>query len=188
MESRAPLPLTAMAAAASERIERRHYALAGLRAAGEAALLVFIYFVIPINHHARSYVFVRISVGLALFVATLVYEVQAILKSPRPMLRAVVAMALVLPLFILVFAWTYLTMSLSSPFAFSQRLDRISALYFAVTVFSTVGFGDIVARTDPARLAVTIQMILDLAVVAVVVRLIFGAARGTIGQRDEPDV
>jgi voltage-gated potassium channel len=173
-----------MVAAASEHIERRHYALAGLRAAFEAAGLVFVYFVIPISHHHRSFVILRIAVGLALFVATLTYEVQAIIRSRHPMLRAAVAMALVLPLFILVFAWTYLTMSLSSPLAFSQRLSRISALYFTVTVFSTVGFGDIVARTDAARLAVTVQMVLDLAVIAVVVRLILGAARGSISQRE----
>jgi voltage-gated potassium channel len=58
-------------------------------------------------------------------------------------------MALVLPLFIIVFAWTYLTMSLSSRLAFGQRLSRISALYFTVTVFSTAGFGDIVPRPTP---------------------------------------
>jgi voltage-gated potassium channel len=176
-----------MVSASSERIERHHYAIAGLRALGEAALLVFVYFVIPIDHHERSFVFLRITVGLSLFIAVLTYEVRAIVKSPRPMLRAGVAMALVLPLFVLVFAWTYLTMSLSTPLAFSQRLTRVSALYFTVTVFSTVGFGDIVARTDAARLAVTAQMILDLAVVAVVVRLILGAARGSIGQGAEPE-
>lgn len=183
-----PLPWAAMVAAESEQIARRHYALAGLRAAFEAALLVFLYFVVPINHHARSFVLVRITVGLAIFVATLTYEVRAIIRSRHPMLRAAVAMALVLPLFILVFAWTYLTMSLSSQLAFSQRLTRVSALYFTVTVFSTVGFGDIVARTDAARLAVTVQMVLDLAVIAIVVRLILGAARGQISQREaEPD-
>jgi hypothetical protein len=70
-------------------------------------------------------------------------------------------------------------MSISSQRAFGQQLTHVSALYFAVTVFSTVGFGDITAKTDAARLAVTAQMICDLAVVAVVVRLIFGAARGS---------
>jgi len=34
--------------------------------------------------------------------------------------------------------------------------------YFTVTVFSTVGFGDITAKTEAARLVVTGQMIVDL--------------------------
>jgi hypothetical protein len=92
-------------------------------------------------------------------------------------------MALVIPVFIVVFAWTYLTMARSTPAAFSQPLDRISALYFAVTLFSTVGLGDIAPTTDPARLVVTVQMVADLIVIAVVVRLIFGAAKGTTASR-----
>jgi voltage-gated potassium channel Kch len=99
------------------------------------------------------------------------------------LLRAADAMALVIPIFIVVFAWTYLTMARSTPGAFSQPLDRVSALYFAVTLFSTVGFGDIVPKTDPARLVVTVQMLADLIVIAVVVRLILGAARGSAGGR-----
>ena len=42
-------------------------------------------------------------------------------------------------------------------------------------MFSTVGFGDITPKTDVARLVVTVQMLADLAVIAVVIRLIFGA-------------
>jgi voltage-gated potassium channel len=168
-----------MNAVTAEKIERRHYALAGVRASCEAAFIVALYFVVPIIHHKRSYVVLRIVAGLAIFAVTLAVELRAIVRSKRPMLRAAVAMALVLPLFIVVFAWTYLTMSLSSPRPFGQHLTHISALYFTVTVFSTVGFGDITAKTDAARLAVTAQMICDLVVLAVVVRLILGAAQGS---------
>jgi hypothetical protein len=84
------------------------------------------------------------------------------------------------------FAWIYLTMSRSDPAAFGGPLDRASALYFTVTVFSTVGFGDITPKTDLARLVTTVQMLADLAVVAVVIRLILGAAsRGTAERRRE---
>ena len=43
-------------------------------------------------------------------------------------------------------------------------------------MFSTVGFGDIAPKTDPARLVATVQMLSDLAMFAVVIRLILGAA------------
>lgn len=52
----------------------------------------------------------------------------------------------------------------------------MSSLYFIITVFSTVGFGDITPKTDPARIVAIVQMLTDLAVLAVVVRLILGAA------------
>jgi uncharacterized protein (UPF0261 family) len=92
------------------------------------------------------------------------------------MLRAGVAMATIIPLFLVMFAWIYLTMSSSDPSAFGGHMSRTSALYFTVTVFSTVGFGDITPKTDTARLVAMVQMMADLALIAVVIRLILGAA------------
>ena len=169
--------------AGTEGIARRHFAFALLRAGVEAAFIITAYFVLPISQREHASILVRVTVGVVFFTAVLVYEVRAIIRSRHPMLRATVAMALIVPLFLVVFAWSYLTMSLSAPAAFGQHLSRISALYFAVTVFSTVGFGDITPHTDAARLAVMAQMIADLIVVAVVVRLLLGATRGAINAR-----
>ena len=113
---------------------------------------------------------------MLIFVVIVASEVRLIPVHDQPTLRAVVAMATIIPLFLVLFAWIYLTMSRSDPAAFGTPLTRSSALYFTVTVFSTVGFGDIVPKTDTARLVCTVQMLGDLAVVAVVIRLILGAA------------
>jgi voltage-gated potassium channel len=137
---------------------------------------VVAYFILPVESRPHESVALRLGVALALFVAVLVNEIRLISSHDRPLLRAGVAMATVIPLFLVLFAWIYLSMSHSDPTAFGGRLDRVTALYFTVTVFSTVGFGDVVARTDPARLAVTVQMLCDLAVFAIVIRLILGAA------------
>jgi Ion channel len=59
-----------------------------------------------------------------------------------------------------------------------------AALYFTVTVFSTVGFGDITAKTEAARLAVTGQMIADLVIIGLAVRVIVGAVKQ--GRRRQP--
>ena len=176
-----------MVVAGLEDFERRHLFLTGLRATATGALVVVVYFTAPISNKPHTSVLVRLTVGLALFIAVLAYEMRAIIRSNRALLRAADAMALVIPVFVVVFAWTYLTMARSTPGAFSQPLDRVSALYFAVTVFATVGFGDIVPRTDPARLVVSVQMVADLIVIAVVVRLILGAARGTTAGRGATD-
>jgi len=103
------------------------------------------------------------------------------------MLRAGVAMAVVIPLFLLFFAWIYLTMSNAEPGAFHGALngsmDRTTALYFTVTIFSTVGFGDITPYSHLARITTTIQMLADLAVIAIVIRLILGVATRTTAER-----
>jgi hypothetical protein len=145
--------------------------------------VLVVYFTVPMGDHIHGSIILRLSVGLALFAAALAYEIRAILKSDRALLRAADAMALVIPIFVVVFAWTYLTLARSEPRSFTQPLDRVGALYFTVTVFTTVGFGDIAARTHAARLAVTAQMVADVIVIAVVVRLIIEAARGTFGSK-----
>jgi len=56
---------------------------------------------------------------------------------------------------------------------------------FTVTVFATVGFGDITATASVARLLVTGQMIIDLIILGLGARVILGAvSRGR--QRREP--
>ena len=167
-----------------ESLERSSLARTVLRALATCAVLLALYYELPIEHRPHQSVLLRLVVALAIVVADLIYEVQAIVNHDHPVLRAGLAMATIIPLFIVLFAWIYLTLSHSDPASFGGPLDRTSALYFTVTVFSTVGFGDITAKTDAARLVVTVQMLADLAVIAVVVRLIMGAAsRGQARQR-----
>jgi len=59
----------------------------------------------------------------------------------------------------------------------THPLTRTDALYFAVTVVSTVGFGDIVPVSQSARLVVTVQMLLDLLALGLVVRAFLGAVQ-----------
>jgi hypothetical protein len=75
-------------------------------------------------------------------------------------------------------------MSRSDPATFGGAMSRTKALYFTMTVLSTVGFGDITPHTDPARLVTTVQMALDLAFIAIVVRLIFGVASRAARDRE----
>jgi len=155
---------------------RSHMVKAGIRALMMAALLVALYFLVPVEHRPHQSVILRLGVALIVFVVVLANEIRLISGHDRPALRASVAMATIIPLFLVLFSWIYLTMARASPAAFGEPLSRISALYFTVTVFSTVGFGDITPKTDMARLVVTVQMLTDLAVIAVVIRLIIGAA------------
>jgi voltage-gated potassium channel len=55
-----------------------------------------------------------------------------------------------------------------------------------VTIFSTVGFGDISAKSEAARLVVTFQMLLDLVLIGVVVKLFFSAITRSQQRRVAP--
>ena len=107
----------------------------------------------------------------------------SILDSPMPQLRAAETLATVVPLVIVVFALFYVGLSASDPSGFSEPITKVNGLYFTVTVLSTVGFGDITALTDGPRIAVTVQMVIDLLIVGVLVKVIIGASRIAVERR-----
>jgi amino acid transporter len=110
--------------------------------------------------------------------------------SPNPAIRAIEGIAGTAPLFVLLFAATYFVMARADPARFSiPDLSRTNALYFTVTIFATVGFGDITATTETSRIVVTVQMVLDLIVLGLGVRAFVGAVRlgrERAGQRGDP--
>ncbi|MEU2589173.1 potassium channel family protein, partial [Streptomyces avermitilis] len=73
---------------------------------------------------------------------------------------------------------------LPRPNTFSESLSRTDALYFAMTVFSTVGFGDITPRSEPARLLTTGQMTVNLLLIGVAARFLVNAVQEGRRQRD----
>jgi voltage-gated potassium channel len=176
-------------------VERRELIASGVRAALSTGVLLAAFCLIPLtvrHEHGRHVLFefgsiLRLGVAFAIFIAVLAIEIRAIPRARHPMLRAGVALAVVIPLFILFFAWIYLTMSTADPGTFHGTMSRATALYFTVTIFSTVGFGDITPHTDLARIVCTIQMLADLAVVAIVIRLILGAATRSTADRQRDD-
>ncbi len=150
--------------------------------AGCLLVLLILYYELPVSHRNEGVAW-RLLIGMGLFTLVFIHEMNSILRHEHPQKRAVIALAILLPLFIVVFAWIYLTLSRSDPSAFGEQLNRTGALYFTVTVFSTAGFGDITPKTDPARIAVMVQMVADLALIAVVVRFLFDVAAREVRRR-----
>ena len=123
-------------------------------------------------------------IGLLVLIGLVTFQVRSIIASPFPALRALEALATSVPFFVLLFASTYVVMATISASSFSQPMTRTNALYFTVTVFATVGFGDITPKTDAARLVVIGQMIVDLIIIGLGARVILGAV--TRGRQRRP--
>jgi hypothetical protein len=108
---------------------------------------------------------------------------RPLLAFARGVVRAVITLGMVIPFFLLLFASFYLSLAATSAASFSQQLDHSGSLYFTVTVFATVGFGDIVPVTAVSRLVTSVQMLLDLVVLGAVVRIVIFAARRRIDEK-----
>ena len=122
--------------------------------------------------------------GLVALIALVSFQVRSIIRSQFPGLRAVEALATSLPLFLLLFSGTYVVMGAVSASNFGEKLTHTDALYFTVTVFTTVGFGDITAKSEGARLLVTAQMVTDLIILGIGAKIILGAV--TRGRQQQP--
>jgi voltage-gated potassium channel len=155
-----------------------------LRALASTIGLVALYYLIPLDPSSVGVTVGQLVVGLLALIGLVVFQVHSIGKATYPALRAVGALATSVPLFLLLFAGTYYVLGTTSEANFSEPLTRTDALYFTVTVFSTVGFGDITARTEGARILVMGQMIAGVVIIGLGARVIVDAVKR--GQRRQP--
>ncbi len=174
-------PIPALSAA--ER--RRRIALGLLRAAALTAVLVAVYYLAPLSRLSDVPLALSLVVGLIALTAVASWQLKTVVRARHPGIRAIQALATTAPLFLLLFAASYFLMAQADADSFTAHpLTRTDTLYFTVTVFSTVGFGDISAASQAARVLVIVQMILDLLVLGLGIRVFAGAVqRG----RERPD-
>jgi hypothetical protein len=157
---------------------RRKIRLGLLGALAVSVTLIALYYLAPLDRLEGTPSWVSLTVALIAFVALTAHQMRAILHSAHPAVRAVQALAITGPLFLILFATSYFLMAQEDAGNFNvHTLSRTDSLYFTVTVFATVGFGDIVATSQAARVLVMVQMILNLVFIGLVVRLFLGAVR-----------
>ena len=156
---------------------RRLIVQAVLRGVLVTTVLVVLYYLLPLDRPWNTGTAVRLLAGLLVFAGVTVWQVRAIAGSRYPGLRAAEALGLIVPLYLLLFASTYFVMERASAANFTEPLTRTDALYFSVTVFTTVGFGDIAAKSETARVVLIVQMLADLALLGAGARVLLGAVR-----------
>jgi hypothetical protein len=180
---RTPQRLTTLAV----RERRRVLVMTTLRSLLAFAVVLGVYSLLPVGDGGSDVsTVVRLVLGVLLFVAILAWQVRQIMRSAVPALQAVEALIIAIPTFIVVYASTYVGIESALPGSFSQSLDKSAALYFTVVTLGTVGYGDIAPVSTGARLTVSSQVMLDLVLIAVVVRLLTGAARRSLDRKAKP--
>jgi hypothetical protein len=155
-----------------------------LRPLSVVAAVLVLYALTPVNVGPAAVAAVLsslASIGLLLWIV--VRQTRRIARHPEPVVAAVEALALLGTLFVLSFSMTYVALSASDPASFSQPVDKVAAIYFSMTIMSTVGFGDIVAVSDVARMTVVVQMIANLVLLALGARMITEVTRWARTQR-----
>ncbi len=166
----------------TRRERRRAMALTLIRCLIATAVIFGIYFVLPLNGgRADTGELFRLAIGIVVFAVVLTLNTRSIMRADLPQLRAVEAVAVAIPLFLAVFAASYVSLAYAHPDSFNVPLDRSTGLYFAIVTLGTVGYGDVVPKSDFARLLVSLQILVDLALLALIVRVVVGAARKTLG-------
>jgi voltage-gated potassium channel len=159
------------------RAQKRLLLHSGVRITLSIAAMFVLYAILPDAHTSSLRAIVELLLGLVAFAVLLGWQIRRILVATYPGLQAIEALALALAVLIVVFAYSYLSLSRANAGNFSEPLDHVTAVYFTVVTFGTVGFGDIVPRTDATRVLVTVQIVLDLVLLAGIARTIVFAAK-----------
>lgn len=164
---------------------RRAVLRTALRSSVIVCAVITLYYLAPLDRPLTTGTALLLGGALLLFAVFIWVQVRDILASEHPRLRAVQALIVGLPLLIVMFAASYCTVDAQQPAAFSEALTRTDGIYFAVTVFATVGFGDITPVSQLARVLVTVQMVLGLLTVGVIAKILVGAVQVAESRRTE---
>ena len=153
-----------------------------LRTVGGVAGLLLAYGFLPLSAATNDELLLRIIVAGVVIVLVLLWEITLISRAEFPALSAAAALINGITLLVVVFSSIYLSMSRADVASFTEPLGRTGAMYFTMTTLSTVGYGDIVAKSDAARIAVMMQMIFNVAFIGLAVKWIAFTAKRRLGQ------
>ena len=133
-------------------------------------LLAYYAFPVRLDDHLGVVVlnFVLTLVGLVVIGWTMVAELGHLRRGERG--RSAPALAMLIVLLVMAFSLTFYLLELASPGQFEELHTRTDALYFTLATMATVGYGDIHAQGQAARVLVAAVIAFDVVVVASLLR------------------
>ena len=167
---------------------RRLFAVAIGRTVITVVVLVAGYHLIPFDRGETWQIGVVALVALVLLLAGAAFELRAVTVAEYPTLRAIQSLTVSLVVVLLAFASIYMILSNGDSGAFDEVLDHTGAAYFSLTTLTTIGYGDIVPVSQAARNVVMLQMVIDVLIIGVYVKLVTTTVRQRLAEAPAPSV
>jgi voltage-gated potassium channel len=155
-----------------------------LRAVVMLALALISYFVVPVDTKGED-LLIRVVVSfiaLGLLTAGIVWQVILHVDDPN---RQIDGLVLALVIAVLAFALAFYRLAIGYPGQMADLETRVDALYFTVSTLLTVGFGDVHAVGQAARVLVLVAMVFNVVVIATAATTLTGRVRMHAEQRAE---
>ena len=99
---------------------------------GSTAAVVAIYYLLPLDHSSAGFNITALLVGLVALIVLVTLQIRWIVASRWSALRALEALGISVPFFLLLFASTYVVMAALSASNFSAPMTHTNGLYFSV--------------------------------------------------------
>jgi hypothetical protein len=139
------------------------------RVAFASALVLVVYYIVPVEpgvHGWRLAARIVASLLCAVGAAWLVIRQVRRQLAPGADEPPLAGLAIALVAGVAAFALADYVLAFSKPGQFDGLQTRTDALYFALATLLTVGYGDVHAQGQGARILVSVQMIFNIAVLA----------------------
>ena len=157
-----------------------------VRAILTTVVLLVVYYQAPLDRSVDLRLALWLVGGLVILSVGVTWQARAIAASETPRLQAVETAAVALPALIVLYASVYTVMSHDQSDSFNQVLGRTDALYFTMTVFATVGFGDIAPTVESTRIVTMTQMVVGILAVGLAAKLLIGAVQEAVARNAAP--
>ena len=136
------------------------------------------FFVLPLDREFGELIAALLVIGAAASLIPIsIRQAQRVLTSPDPLFDAMRCIVSALVFLVVAFSSAYFVLAANYEDQISGLHTKLDAIYFTITILSTVGFGDISATGQTARAIVSGQMVINFAVLAVSLRVITWALK-----------
>ncbi|MEH0841917.1 potassium channel family protein [Micromonospora sp. CPCC 205711] len=160
------------------------------RAAIGCLLLLLAYFLVPVEPDPNGPRLVLRSVGTLLLVLTVAALVTgqvrrqlAAAPTGEAEARSLVRLTVALVAGVVTFALADYVVANTRPDQFANLDTRVDALYFALATLTTIGYGDVHAQGQIARVVVCAQMLFSIGVIATGASILVRQLTGRPGRR-----